>query len=190
MIAAVGVISEDEALVVAAQMGCRDSFGELYLRRVEVVRGYVRRRVTDTHLAQDLTHETFLRAWQGIDGFAGGCVEAWLTRIARNLVVDHVRLARVRHEVAVAEVRHDEVDEDDDPARMVLLHEELLEARRQMGALLAGLTADQRACLELRYFAECDVRQTAAMLGRSEGATRVLQHRALGAMRRALVSGP
>lgn len=175
---------DDAALVALAQQGCEVAFASLYRRRVDVVRRFLQARVVDVQLAQDLTSETFLRAWQGIDGFAGGNVEAWLTRIARNLIVDHFRLSRVRYEVSIAEVG-DHLATAPDPASMVLAREESRDRSRQLRRLLDGLTADQRRCLVLRFLEGHDIRRTAQALDRSEGAVKVLQHRAMGAARRA-----
>jgi len=184
---------DDELLVAAAQQGCTEAFATLYLRHHDEVFHFLLRRTNDGHLAQDLTSETFLRAWQRIHGFVGGHFVSWLVRIARNLLVDHVRLARVRHEFSVDEVRelepahlgHSAVG---DPAGLLLEREELLEKGRLVQDLLAQLTPDQRACLELRFLHERDLAQAAVALDRSVGAVKLLQHRALAAMQRSLPS--
>lgn len=174
----------DDELVAHAQRGCAESFGVIYGRHSERVRRFLQARTRDAQLSQDLTSETFLRAWQGVDGFAGGSVEAWLVRIARNLMVDHFRLARVRHELSVAEVTDDLVVAPD-PVSVVLAREESADRQRLVHRLLGELTGAQRRCLVLRFLEGHDIRRTAEVLGRSEGAVKVLQHRATSAARRA-----
>lgn len=176
---------DDCELLARAQRGCSEAFAALYERRVDAVRRFLYTRTRDPVLTQDLTSETFLHAWQGVHGFVGGNVEAWLTRIARNRLVDHFRLARVRCELPVEETL-DLVEEDPGPASRVLAREEALARRQLVDRLLDGLTVDQRRCLTLRFFAEHDIRRTAELLGRSEGAVKLLQHRGLNALRRAL----
>jgi RNA polymerase sigma-70 factor, ECF subfamily len=180
-----GQDADDDALVALVQGGCGEAFAILYERRVDAVRRFLYGRTRDPVLVQDLTSETFLHAWQGVNGFAGGNVEAWLTRIAHNRLVDHFRLARVRRELPVEEVL-DLVADGPGPAARVLAREESLERSQLVQQLLDGLTAEQRRCLTLRFFDQHDIRRTADALGRSEGAVKLLQHRGLNAMRRAL----
>ncbi len=94
------------ALVGAAQRGDQLAFGQLYARHVDVVFRYVLARVADRQLAEDLTSETFLRAWRRIGSVRdqGKDLTAWLVTIARNLMVDHLKSSRSRCEVMTADI--------------------------------------------------------------------------------------
>lgn len=163
-------------LVEAAQRGDTRAFGDLYDRYVDTVFRYVLFRVGDRTLAEDVTSETFLRAFRRITSitYQGRDVGAWFVTIARNLVLDHVKSSRFRLEVATA-------DPDDGTATAVgpesqvitqLTHNELLRCVRQLGE-------DQRECIVLRFLQGMSVSETASIMGRNEGAIKALQHRAV-----------
>lgn len=167
---------ESWALVEAAQRGDTAAFGRLYDRYVETVFRYVLFRVGDRTLAEDVTSETFLRAFRRITSisYQGRDVGAWFVTIARNLVLDHVKSSRFRLEVATA-------DPDDGAAVTAgpesqvltqLTHTELLRCVRQLGD-------DQRECIVLRFLQGLSVSETATIMGRNEGAIKALQHRAV-----------
>src|SRR6185312_4731566 len=92
-------------LVAAAQAGDREAFGRLYGRYVGPVGRFLSARVADRALAEDLTSETFTRALRRIDSVRdqGRDVGAWLSTIARNLVLDHVKSSRHRLETTTGE---------------------------------------------------------------------------------------
>jgi RNA polymerase sigma-70 factor, ECF subfamily len=164
------------ALVQAAQSGDASAFGTLYDRYVDSVFRYVLFRVGDRTLAEDVTSETFLRAFRRIASisYQGRDVGAWFVTIARNLVLDHVKSSRFRLEVATA-------DPDDGPSAesgpenevlTQLTHVELLRCVRLLGD-------DQRECIVLRFLQGLSVSETANIMGRNEGAIKALQHRAV-----------
>jgi RNA polymerase sigma-70 factor, ECF subfamily len=164
------------ALVEAAQRGDAAAFGRLYDQYVDTVFRYVLFRIGDRTLAEDVTSETFLRAFRRITSisYQGRDVGAWFVTIARNLVLDHVKSSRFRLEVATA-------DPDDPttvaagPESQVLTqfaNTELLRCVRQLGD-------DQRECIVLRFLQGLSVSETALVMGRNEGAIKALQHRAV-----------
>jgi RNA polymerase sigma-70 factor (ECF subfamily) len=163
-------------LVEAAQQGDTQAFGQLYDRYVDSVFRYALFRVGDRTLAEDVTSETFLRAFRRITSvsYQGRDVGAWFITIARNLVLDHVKSSRFKLEVATA-------DPDDGsalqagPEHQVLTrftHIELLRCVQQLGD-------DQRECIVLRFLQGLSVAETAAIMDRNEGAIKALQHRAV-----------
>jgi RNA polymerase sigma-70 factor (ECF subfamily) len=179
-LAGAGVVPEDQvpvwALVSRAQEGDAEAFGELYDRYVTMVHRYVYHRVGDRALAEDVTSETFVRALRRIDSlsFQGRDVGAWLVTIARNLVLDHVKSSRYRLEVATADMR----DADratagpEDAVVQRLTNEQLL-------ACVRKLNAEQQECIALRFLQGLSVSETAAVMGKREGAIKALQHRAV-----------
>jgi RNA polymerase sigma-70 factor, ECF subfamily len=173
------------ALVELAKGGDREAFGQLFDAYVGAVYRYLFARVGQRALAEDLTSETFLRALRRIDSFSwqGKDIAAWFITIARNLVADHVKSARVRLEVATADMR--DADRHVDPP-----DEEVLTRQRdaQLLAAIRGLRPDQAECITLRFLQGLSLAETARVLGRSEGAVKQLQLRATRALRATLES--
>jgi len=173
-------------LVERAQGGDVEAFGELYDRYVDTVYRYLLFRVGSQALAEDLTSETFLRAlrrigsvsWQGRD------LGAWLVTIARNLAADHFKSGRYRLEVATADMRDADRAEDGPEGAVLdaITHETLLAAVRELGA-------EQQECIVLRFLQNMSVAETAAAMGKNEGAIKALQYRAVRSLGRLLPEG-
>jgi RNA polymerase sigma-70 factor (ECF subfamily) len=163
-------------LVEQSQQGDAEAFGLLYDRYVALVHRYIYYRLGDRSAAEDFTSETFLRAWRRIGSVTnqGRDVGAWLVTIARNIVLDHVKSSRYRLEITTADM----LDADgrvDGPEGTVLdriASAELLRAIRQ-------LKPDQQECIVLRFLQDLSVAETAAVMGKNEGAIKALQHRAV-----------
>jgi RNA polymerase sigma-70 factor (ECF subfamily) len=163
--------SDERAAVAAAQ---RDParFDELYEANFERVYAYVARRVGDPDDARDLTAEVFHRAlrhlprfeWRGVP-FAG-----WLMRIAANAIAD--RAERSARERALPPAEEAAPAHDDD-----------FEARAHLFRLVDALPADQRHVIALRFAEHRTIGEIAHELGRSEGAVKQLQFRALQTLR-------
>jgi RNA polymerase sigma-70 factor (ECF subfamily) len=163
-------------LVRGAQAGDAESFGRIYDRYVDVVHRFLYSRVGDRATAEDFTSETFVRALRRIDSlsFQGRDVGAWLITIARNIVRDHVKSSRHRLEVPTADMR-DADRATEGPEEAVL--QRLTSAH--LLAAMAQLSADQRECLVLRFLQGLSVAETAAAMGKKDGAVKALQHRAV-----------
>lgn len=175
----------DQQLVMLVHAGDPEPFGQLYERHVDVVTRFLRRHTRDPNLAEDLASEAFLRALKNLHTFTTGSFVGWVSSIARNLLIDHYRCSRVRGEVLVDECW--DADRGTIAGPEVALTEKLdrAHARDRVAAMLTGLTVEQRTCLHLRFFQHRTVAETAKAMARSEGAVKVLQHRAIHAMRRA-----
>jgi RNA polymerase sigma-70 factor (ECF subfamily) len=172
-----GMISEVDSwvLVRAVQQGDIAQFGVLYERYAPGLRGYFVTRGFDFATAEDLTSETYVRALRSIGSvsYQGKDVVAWLLAIARNLAVDHVKAARSRHEICVADLP--DAGLVDDPERKIMARAELVD----VGAWLRSLSSEQRQCLVLRRILGRSVDETAVSMGRSRGAVRALLYRAV-----------
>jgi RNA polymerase sigma-70 factor (ECF subfamily) len=178
------------ALVRAAQDGDTGAFGRLYDRYVDVVFRYVLFRVGDRALAEDVTSETFLRAFRRIStvSYQGRDVGAWFVTIARNLVLDHVKSSRYRLEVTTAEIGDTPLgtgQPSDGPEYAVLTAATNAELMR----CVAQLNADQQECIALRFMQGLSVAETATIMGRNEGAIKALQHRAVRRLAQLLPQG-
>ena len=162
---------EERALVEAAQSDPA-RFGELYELHFDRVYAYIARRIRDRAAAEDLTSEVFHKALANIRQFEwrGIPFVAWLLRIAANAIVDRIkREARERALPPIDVVLAPPPEVDDRRARLY--------------GLVRELPADQRRVILLRFSAEKSIRDVAEELGRSEGAVKQLQFRALEALR-------
>jgi RNA polymerase sigma-70 factor (TIGR02952 family) len=174
------------ALVHRAQEGDAEAFGELYDHYVTMVHRYVYHRVGDRATAEDVTSETFVRALRRIDSlsFQGRDVGAWLVTIARNIVLDHVKSSRYRLEVTTADMRDADraTDGPEDAVVAHLTNRELLACVRQLGS-------EQQECIVLRFIHGLSVAETAAIMGKKDGAIKALQHRAVRRLANMLPEG-
>ncbi|MGH2382027.1 MAG: RNA polymerase sigma factor [Candidatus Limnocylindria bacterium] len=160
--------------VRAAQLD-RAAFATLYRRYLDPIYGYCFYLLGDHHDAEDATERTFLAALGAIHRFRdeGASFRSWLFRIAHNQLANALR-TRSRHPTDALDGSH-EPAADDDPARMASLADDA----RRLRAAVASLSDDRRQVVVLRFVDGLSTREIGVVLGRSEGAVRVLQHRAL-----------
>ncbi len=162
------------ALVELARKGDTEAFGLLYDHYQGSVYRFLYYRTRSATLAEDLTSETFFRALRSMTGFRwqGKDFGAWLMTIARNLATDHFKAGRTRLEMATEDMgQHDDSTEGPESAVLAsLTNEVLLES-------LAKLPDEQRDCLVMRFLQGMSIAETAAVLGRSDGAVKQLQLR-------------
>jgi len=168
--------AEAWALVRAVQDGDGEAFGKLYDRYVDQVFRFIYYRVNDRGLAEDFTSETFLRALRRIAtiNYQGRDIGAWFMTIARNIVFDHTKSARFRLELVTGE-SVETTDTEASPESAVLAHltnTRLLAAVNELGE-------EQKECIVLRFLHGLSVSETAAVMGKNDGAIKALQHRAV-----------
>jgi RNA polymerase sigma-70 factor (ECF subfamily) len=170
---------QDSLLIRQAKRGDRSAFGALYERYVDPIFRYVRSRVDDDHTAEDLTEAVFLRSFEAIGTYRdrGLRYSAYLYQVARNLLIDHYRreedaLSLERAESLLA----DESSTDDE----IIRREQAATIRRAIDRL----PEEYQEIIRLRVLLEIPTAEAAEWLKRSEGATRVLLHRALKALKR------
>ena len=173
-------MSEDEIqiLVQRAQSGDGAAFAALYDVFASRLYRYFRFRVSTAETAEDLTQRVFLKMIEQLPNYKSRGIPfaAWLFRVARNAWIDE---NRTNHPSVPLESLSDSPSDTSGP-------ETLAAAAIDSDALHAAVTAlppDQREVIAGRFFAGLPPRETAAQMGRSEGSVRVLQHRALKALR-------
>jgi RNA polymerase sigma-70 factor (ECF subfamily) len=163
-------------LVGLAQQGDGEAFGQLYDRYVDTVFRFIYFRVNDRGLAEDFTSETFLRALRriGTISYQGRDIGAWFITIARNIVLDHLKSARHRLETTTADTIEGKEHAQSTEAAVLdtLQSERLMQAVGQLGD-------EQRECVMLRFVHGMSVSETAAIMGKNDGAIKALQHRAV-----------
>jgi len=170
-------------LVMAAQRGDQKAFTSLVEFYQNTVYGYLRARLFDSTDAEDLCQETFLRCYQGREKLSRATqVGPWLIGIARNLLREHAKRISRRREVAWTELCleldqmvHDRAEKGSD-------------ALQGLPACLESLGPSAQQAIDLRYRAQLKMAEIASTLRRSEGAVRLLVHRARLALKQCLDS--
>ncbi len=155
--------------VAAAQQGNAEAFGAVYDSLADKVYRFILFRTRHRETAQDLTHVTFLKAWEGIRSYErkqNTKFSTWLFQIAYYTVIDHYR--RQKPEVELNSILN-----------AVSVPGGQHEAMQDLVENFERLPADYRSVLQLRFIEGFSVEETAVILKRSPVATRVLQHRAL-----------
>jgi RNA polymerase sigma-70 factor (ECF subfamily) len=166
-------LHDDCALVERIQRGDQTAFQALYDKYMRLVYRYVQVRVGDPQESEDVTAETFIKAWHGLAKYE--CrdkpVGAWLFRIAHNLIVDKYRQKRILADWLPFQIAA--------PERQFARIEQQDEIRRAFGTL----NYEQQVILHMHYFEDCSVAEVATFLDKSPNAVRVAQFRALRRLR-------
>jgi RNA polymerase sigma-70 factor (ECF subfamily) len=152
-------------------------FSELYRSHLRDVYSYLYYRVGNHHDAEDLTEQTFLQAYRHFERAQresdGRPLRPWLIRIAHNLAANLYRDRSRRPQSRL---------EDDSPVATAHSTEDLVSGRDELARVLEGvkqLPDDRREALIMRFALGMDNREIARALGRTDGATKVLIHRAI-----------
>jgi RNA polymerase sigma-70 factor, ECF subfamily len=167
-------------LVARAQRGDRAALEDLYLLHFDRVYSYLHMSVGSRHDAEDLTTQTFMKMLEAIRRFEWRSVpfSAWLLRIAHNLAMDHFRAnRRWQPEEDVPESADGEECSAEEQALASLGETRLL-------TLIERLSPEQRQVLTLKFVYRFSNGEVAAILGKTEGAVKSLQHRALASLER------
>jgi RNA polymerase sigma-70 factor (ECF subfamily) len=170
------------ALVDRAQQGDRSALEELYLIHFDRIYGYLHVSTGNRHDAEDLTTQTFLKMIEAIGKFRwqSAPFSAWLFRIAHNLAMDHFRAnRRWQPEEEVPEPPVDEATSAEERALESI-------GRKSMLELIEDLSHEQQQVLTLKFVFSFSNGEAATILGKSEGAVKSLQHRALVSLQKQL----
>jgi RNA polymerase sigma-70 factor (ECF subfamily) len=170
-----------ERLVDRARAGDPEAFGSLFDQFHVPVHRYVASRVGRPSDAEDLAQLVFVKALEALPRYESRGIPfgGWLFRLARNVVIDHVR---TRRDHAALDLVVERADTTRGPDELAGLRQEL----DAVSAALRRLTDEQREVIELRFFAGLSAKEAAVAMGKQEGTIRGLQFRALAALRREL----
>lgn len=162
-------------LVERAQEGDREALEELYLLHFDRVYSYLHMSVGNRHDAEDLTTQTFVKMLESIRRFRwqSAPFSAWLFRIAHNLAMDHFRATRRWQ----PEEEVPEPPGETEPSAEVAAFQ--LIGRQSMLELIEDLSQEQKQVLTLKFVFNLPNAEVATVLGKTEGAIKSLQHRAL-----------
>jgi RNA polymerase sigma-70 factor (ECF subfamily) len=170
-----------ERLVEAASAGDPEAFGALFDHYHAPVYRYVVARVGRPSDAEDLAQLVFVKALEALPRYQSRGVPfgGWLFRLARNVVIDHIR---TRRDHVTLDLIAERAHADGGPDELAALRQEM----DSVAGAIRRLTPDQREAIELRFFAGLSAREAAVAMGRQEGTVRGLQFRAIAALRREL----
>jgi RNA polymerase sigma-70 factor (ECF subfamily) len=175
-------MAQEQDLIRQAQTGQTQAFDVLYRRHVDRIYRYIYYRVESPTTAEDLTADVFLRALESLPAFEDRAVPlvSWLYRIAHARIIDHYR--RTRRNGNFDNIDKIEIGSDEDIDLSLM-------ADHQAGAVheaLTTLTPEQQQVIVIRFLEGCSLEKTSEILGKTVGAVKALQHRALQNLSKAL----
>lgn len=179
-------VSEGEIKSLALQASRNDpaAFTTLYRLYFSQVFTFINFRVSCREDAEDLANTVFEKALGAIDRYRPKPAQfsTWLYTIAKNCIIDHYRKRRLPVDVEADATVVPARDLSYDPEACMLLEER----KRTLREALEVLTCDQREVVECRFFFELSIQETALLIGKTEGAVKALQFRALDNLQRFL----
>lgn len=169
------MLEDEQNLVKKAQDGEVEAFGSLYDHYLPKIYRFVLLKVSHREEAEDLTHQAFLKAWENIEqyDFQGYSFGSWLYRIARNVTVDYYR--GVKLEVSVEDVNEIHFAKDnsfEEDVEKSLVWQELRKSIKKLKEV-------EQDVIIMRFVEDLPLKEIAAALEKSEGAIKVIQHRAI-----------
>lgn len=174
----------EQSLVQRAKRGDRAAFAQIYDTFVDRIYKYAYYRVGHSNDAEDITAQVFIKAWQAIGRYEtmGRPFAAWLYRIAHNQIVDFFRARRETAPLESANSQISSFDVED----MILRHAQADLLREA----IKHLSPDQQAVIALRFLEGWGTEEAAHIMGKTPGAVRTLQHRALARLNQIVRSKP
>lgn len=174
---------DDEQLIKQVKDGDAEAFGVLYEQYAEMVFRYVYSHLDNRLDAEDLTEDIFIRAWRALPKYdeRGLPFSAFLFRVARNSLIDHYRQKKPLQSLDDIEMQSHEMG----PEEVVDIKIE----NNDLKQTISTLREDYRNVIVFRFLAGLSPDETAQIMQRSVGAVRVLQHRALSALKELLERG-
>lgn len=179
-------LSEEDIKLLAVRASNHDpaAFSFLYRLYFPQVFTFINFRVSSREDAEDLTNAVFEKALAAIERYRPKPAQfsTWLYTIAKNGIIDHYRKRRLPMNDEAEAGGVPSTDSSCDP----MLHLLLDERKRTLREALNELTAEQREVVECRFFFEMAIHETALAMGKTEGAVKALQFRALESLHRLL----
>ncbi len=169
------IYEPEDYLVQRAVKRDKEAFSTLYDRSVERIYRHIYYRVSNQADAEDITQETFTRAWKVIDKYriSGASFATWLIAIANNLVTDHFR--RHQKSIKIKEELIKEPVQETDPEKQSEVYFNSTLVKEAVGKL----KGDKQQVILMHFIDGFTYEEIARALNKSEGAVRVIQYRAL-----------
>ena len=169
-----------KSLIIRAKQGDQSAFAEIYNLYFKKIYKFIYYRVGHKEIAEDLAEDVFLKAYSKIASIAREeSFEGWLYQISRNQVIDYYREKKLT--VALEDLENTLEYETN-----IIDVVELAEQQKIFLRLLKRLTPEQQAVIKLKFLENLENDEIAALLNRTEGAIRVIQHRAISKLRELL----
>lgn len=170
---------DERTLVDRAITRDKEAYGALYDRHVVRVYRHIYYMLGNPAEAEDLTAQAFLQGWQAIERYQvrGAPFVSWLLRIAHNLGVSYLRSRKEASELPETLVDHDRYGNPEDTLQR---HVETARVREA----IMRLRHEHRQVIILRFVEDLEYKEVAQIVGKSVAAVRVIQHRALNALRK------
>jgi RNA polymerase sigma-70 factor (ECF subfamily) len=170
---------EEKLIQDAVRKGDSSAFGKLYDHYQPMIYRFVFIKVGHREEAEDITHQVFLQAWQNIRTYRhrGHPFGSWLYKIARNRVIDHYRSRK--DDVSLEAVENIKTTEEDSSAALL--------RRMEMEKVTKGiekLKQEYQDIIIFRFVEDFSVRETADIIHKTEGAVKLIQHRAIEALKK------
>lgn len=172
------------AILAQAQHGSRATIRDLYDAYGAAVRRYCYVRLGDREGAEDCVQEVFLRMWMGVRTFeyrGDASFMAWMYTIASNVLISYARKYKPSQQVSLLPDLNLPDERHADTARTIV-------DRLTLRAAISQLTPEQQHVVTLKFFVGMSNIEIATALGRTEGAIKALQHRAINRLQRLLVA--
>lgn len=167
-----------ENLLTKAKKDETAAFGEIYNLFFKRIYTFIYYRVSHKETAEDLAEEVFLKAYTKLSSVkAAKSLEAWLYQIARNLVIDYYR--GKKEQLGLEAVENSLIYEETVLDTLNLNHQQII-----INQLLQNLPADYQQVIRLKFFENLSNNIIAELTGKSEGAIRVIQFRAITKLRK------
>lgn len=176
---------DDETLIKQAKTD-KEAFGQLYQRYVERIYNYIYYRTSSVEDAEDLTARTFQRAMIHMPTYQdkGVPFQAWLYRIARNLVSNWYRDNGRKQTVALDDVIHMQVGDDDSPEQLI----QMIERENSLIDIIKLMPPERQDVLVYKFLHRLSNAEIGEIMGKSEGAIKSLYHRTLLSLREMLLN--
>ncbi len=171
----------EEKFVKKAKKGDAEAFGFLYDKYLDAIYRFIYLKLDNKADAEDLTQQVFLKAWENIDSYEikNFPFSSWLYRIAHNLVIDYYRANSNHPQVGLEMADKNENEDQNDFIEKKLQILSVKEALKKLPQI-------QQSIIIMKFIEEFSNKEIAQILGKSEGAIRVLQHRALKQLKKYL----
>lgn len=173
------MLENEKNYIREAQGGKRDSFAQIYNHYVPQIFRFVLFKVSSWQTAEDLTHEIFLSAWQNIKNYTQKefPISSWIYQIARNKVIDHYRTNKKNISIDTEVFSEESIGFYEQKNPDIALNVEKIKS------LIKLLKPEYQDVIIMRYIEDLDHKAIAGALKKSEGAVRLIQHRAINALK-------
>jgi RNA polymerase sigma-70 factor (ECF subfamily) len=157
----------------------KKEFSKIYDNCIDKIYRFIFFKVSSEEIAEDLCSETFLRGWQAFKNNSKEIEnpQAFLFQIARNLVIDHYRQKDRTRTVPTDSIPITDPDEDLQEKAFVASEIEMLKSA------ISSMKQDYQEVIIWHYIDDYSIEEISKMMDRSEGAVRVMLHRALKSLK-------